>query len=413
MSFDTRNNSIIEKNPLDRIDQVIEDRFQSENSSLLNGLGGCALYFSNRFIQTNKTKYQDYYIDIIERIIESANLSGLPNQISIGHHGSSVCWVIDQLVSKGLLDEDAKCSSQLIVDQIVMSTNAEELQYNFHDVFYGFIGKAIIVRDHDKEKSSPYISKIIAALINNIQEDGIYWKTPGSFQMGLPFKDTINFGIPHGMCGILLFLIKCFEEFEIHKNLAEPIENSIDWLISQLTKNNNSIPHIMYSEKPLTSGRLAWCYGDLSIAYTLLRGYEVLKHERARTKAFELLEKAIAKSLKDSGVQNYTKYGYYDMGVCHGTSSVAYMFKKIHHITHDDDINLEAIRWINLTLECLDKYLLQIDSIAILEKENNFIDTSMGLLGGLSGVGLVLISFLDPKLSDWDKLLLLDRPGRE
>ena len=117
--------------------------------------------------------------------------------------------------------------------------------------------------------------------------------------------------------------------------------------------------------------------------------------------------------IEKTGVKYYPKYGYYDMCICHGTSSVAYMWQKMYNITKDENIKSLADKWLNITLENLEIFLPQLDKIAELEKDNEMIDTSMGFLNGLSGVGLALISFLDPKLSYWDKLLLLDRSGRE
>jgi hypothetical protein len=88
------------------------------------------------------------------------------------------------------------------------------------------------------------------------------------------------------------------------------------------------------------------------------------------------------------------------------------MWQKMYLITKDESIKLLADKWLNITLDNLEVFLSQLDKITELEKGNDMIDTSMGFLNGLSGVGLALISFLKPTLSDWDKLLLLDRPGR-
>ena len=88
------------------------------------------------------------------------------------------------------------------------------------------------------------------------------------------------------------------------------------------------------------------------------------------------------------------------------------MWLKMYHITKDENIKALADKWLAITLDNLEIFLSQYDKIAEHEKDNEKLDTSMGFLEGLSGVGLVLMAFLDPKHTDWDKLLLLDRPGR-
>jgi lantibiotic biosynthesis protein len=399
---------------LARIDAVIMRELKLEFCGLLYGLGGCSIYFSNRFIQKQDIKFHNYSIDILDSIIIRTNQSKIPDCVSIGVPISASCWIIDQYIKKDMLEEVERCNSQQIIDYIIASTTKDETQNNFHDLFYGFIGKAIILIENDSKANWGHIKKIVETLeINAIKDkDGIYWNTPDPFFLSPIFEKTVNFGVPHGSCGIILFLLKCCDVYNLQEELKPLLKGSIVWIINRLEKENNKLLY-SYSTKPSGSGKLGWCYGDQAIAYTLLRYSETFNCEKAKAKAYELIEQAAAKPIEQTGVQYYPKYGYYDMRVCHGTSSVAYMWLKMYHITKDENIKTLADKWLNITLDNLDIFLPQLDKISELEKDNDKIDTSMGFLNGLSGVGLVLMSFLDPKLSDWDKLLLLDRPGRE
>ena len=399
---------------LSRFDEIILECLTRESYGLLYGLGGCSIYFSNRFFLNKEIKYQNYSIEILDRIIAWTNLNMIPNDISLGVPISASCWLVDQFIKQDFLDQEEKINSSLIVDLISKSVPIQEVKNNNHDLFYGFIGRAIILIENDKEANQPHIDNIIETLkINMIKgKNGIYWNTPDPFYPSPVLEKTINLGIPHGSCGIILFLLKCCDVYNLHKELKPLLEGSISWLIDRLEKENNKLLY-SYSSTPSGTGKLGWCYGDQAIALTLLRYYETFNCEKAKAKAYELIEQAASKPMEQTGVQFYPKYGYYDMRVCHGTSSVAYMWQKMYHITKDENIKALADKWINITLDNLEIFLPQLDKIAELEKDNEMIDTSMGFLNGLSGVGLALISFLNPKLSDWDKLLLLDRPGRE
>jgi lantibiotic modifying enzyme len=396
------------------LDKVIFEESDSEANGLITGVGGCALYFSNRYRNTSNLTFHNRSIDLLEKIVEFTNRNPIQTNISIAYPPSAAIWIIDCLVRNNLIDNDELASSSLIADSIIETNIEKELEDNFHDLFYGFIGSTLILVENDRAANRFYINNVIRTLTKNSlkDENGIYWNTPHPFYPSASFIKTVNFGIPHGTCGIILFLLKCCDVYKMHEELKPLIEKSITWLIKQLDLHRNKLPYVLESS-PEATGRLGWCYGDQAIPYTLLRHYETFGCERAKTKAYEVIQQAAAKRVDQASIMFYKDYGYYDMCICHGTSSVAYMWQKMYHITKDETIKQLSNKWINITLDNLEVFLPQLEKISEIEKSNNEINTSMEFLNGLSGVGLALISFLDPKLSDWDRLLLLDRPGRE
>ncbi|MBK7652711.1 MAG: hypothetical protein IPJ20_20870 [Flammeovirgaceae bacterium] len=400
---------------LNTIDNIFCKEWQLEGNGLLAGRGGCSLYLMYRHFQIGKAILLDISLEILEKEVSEVNKNGLQDYLSIGNPTSSSSWLIDQFIKLDILDDSEKLNSNEWIQFLIKSTASIEFDTNRHDLFYGFIGKSILIIEHDQHLAQPFVTRIIAALKKSATNEynGIHWKSPYPFHATTSFEQTINFGIPHGSCGIMLFLLKCYDLFDTLKYEIEPlVKGNFDWLIDRLNKADNKLLY-SYSNTPSGTGKLGWCYGDQAIAYTLLRYYETFNAEEAKVKAYELIEQAASKSMVQSGVKYYPHYGYYDVRVCHGTSSVAYMWLKMYQITKDIDIKALADKWLSITLDNLDVFLPQLDKIAELEKDNDMIDTSMGFLNGLSGVGLVLLSFLDPKLNSWDKLLLLDRPGRE
>lgn len=411
-----KNKSVGEKITLvlDALAKKLAVRWLYESHGLLSGGAGSSLYFMNRYFNTGNSTCLDQSLQILEREIASINDSEAEDYFSIGYHASSSCWLIDEFIKFDVLDETEKISSREWVQLARESTTEEEFTSNRHDLFYGYIGKAVIIMEHDKELAKPFISNIINTLRRNAIWDAkrAHWETPYPFHATTPFEKTINLGIPHGTCGIILFLLKCCDVYNLHDELHDTLKGSISWMVDQLNRNSNKLLY-SYSSTPSDTGKLGWCYGDQALAFTLLRYYETFNCNTAKVKAYELIEQAASKPIEKTGVQYYPQYGYYDVRICHGTSSVAYMWQKMYHITKDESIKVLADKWLNITLDNLDIFLPQLDKIAELEKDNQTIDTSMGFLNGLSGVGLVLIAFDNPTLSSWDKLLLLDRPGRE
>ena len=399
---------------LDRVDNAIMDRHAKERYGLLAGLGGCSMYFLNRYFQTQDYTFHNESINLLEKIIRETNEGAISNPLNLGSQTITSCWLIDQYIKLGALDVEEKTNSKEVIAFIIGSTTQEELDANRHDLFYGFLGNAVILLENDFEANRVFLKRVINALKKNsiCDNNGIYWKSPFPFFPSEKYDETLNFGIPHGSLGIVLFLLKCYSIEGLDNELEQYLTRSLNWLINRLNQENNQL-HYQYGTKSSGTGRLGWCYGDQAIAYTLLRFHEVLDRGDAKIKAFELIEQSAKKTMNETGVQFFSDYGYYDLRICHGTSSIAYMYKKMYDITQDQKVYDLVNKWLDITLDNLDIYLAQIDVITEKEKDNSQIDTSMGFLNGLSGVGLTLISFLEPNHSYWDKILLLDRPGKE
>ena len=389
---------------LERIDDLLSKNFGSEPNGLLSGSGGAALYFKFRFLQSGQTSFFEKSMEILEKEVEKTNLDQLEPYLSIGSSSVSSIWLIDQLILVKLLDEEEHIQSKPWVDLSIETTSVEELESNRHDLFYGFVGKGLIAIEHNRNAAKPYIIKIVDALLKNLKydTDGAYWLTPKP-----PYVDTsyiINLGIPHGIPGILLFLFKCINTYDLGSAVKESTDKVVLWLRNRLNKENNTLPY-EYSDRISGTGNLGWCYGDLAVAYTLFMHYEVSKNQDSLIKANELLSKALYKSsLK--GISHYSEFDIYDMCLCHGTSSISYMYKKICELSGNPLANAESHKWLDLTLDSLQKYFSNAEAIE--SRRYEYFNTSCSFLNGLSGVGLVLLSFIHQSDTQWDKILLLD-----
>lgn len=79
-----------------------------------------------------------------------------------------------------LLDREDKIQATQWIELSLNSTTKVELEENRHDLFYGFIGKAILAQSYNQEYSKPFVEMIIKQLFLNIKHDqfGNYWYTP-------------------------------------------------------------------------------------------------------------------------------------------------------------------------------------------------------------------------------------------
>jgi len=84
-----------------------------------------------------------------------------------------------------------------------------------------------------------------------------------------------------------------------------------------------------------------------------------------------------------------------DAGICHGSAGIAMIFNRMYLNTGISEFRLATDYWIKETLKLLDERMMSVS--------NN--DNS--LLTGLSGIELVLLSYLTKDSQLWDELFLL------
>ena len=148
------------------------------------------------------------------------------------------------------------------------------------------------------------------------------------------------------------------------------------------------------------TSRLAWCYGDLSSAYVLLEAAQTLNDSSSYNKAISIaIQTTKRKTLEETSV--------IDAGICHGSSGLALMYILLHRKTKIQDFQDAADFWIQDTL---DKAIHE-DGLAGFKawqgQEYGGWINEYGLLEGVAGIGLVLLTYLNPEIPAWYRCLLL------
>jgi lantibiotic modifying enzyme len=149
----------------------------------------------------------------------------------------------------------------------------------------------------------------------------------------------------------------------------------------------------------LFGSRLAWCYGDLGIAMSLWQAGIALQNEAWKNKALEILLFAAEK--RRDLQQNWVK----DAGLCHGTAGIAHIFYRMWWNTHIPEFKNAANYWMNETL----KMATFTDGLAGFKTwhgKEGWVN-SCGLLEGISGIGLALLTYYYEIEPTWDECLLL------
>lgn len=219
---------------------------------------------------------------------------------------------------------------------------------------------------------------------------------------------VINLGVSHGISGPLIVMSKAFNSNIQVSGLREAILSISELLTSNLDTKHKNWPSMIDIRKLnnkktiFEDSRDAWCYGRPGVAYSLLKASQALKNKKILNIACETMEAAI-----DSEI------GLISPTFCHGYIGVSYIYKKFYENTKIEAFNLESKRLMNETISFYDEKLpfgfpnWEHNTNDQNQQEMKMINT-IGILDGVTGVLLPILSMLGNKETNWDAVFLLD-----
>lgn len=217
-------------------------------------------------------------------------------------------------------------------------------------------------------------------------------------------NDQIEISMPHGLSSWLIILAKMKKVLN-YKSINDMQMNIAQYVIPYILKDSGNanfsvFPTIINDGTKFYKNnlsRLGWCYGDLPCLLSTLDYAEQIKD-------IELINLIISKLQNVSHKKEYEKYSVHDNGICHGNSGIALIFILLFKRFYINDFLLGSNFWKNRIQITFDtdknfykKYKVNNDFVSSIE---------YGMLEGLAGIGLFLISEYTDDYS-WKDLLLL------
>lgn len=377
--------------------------------SLYKGTGGIALFYSILLEYDNCETWQKQFDRYFKNTTESLNNIPLPSSLGMGFTG--IFWLIRFLNEKAVLSNNDLKEMEIdnLDDLVIQSIWTDE---NNFDLFYGFIGKVVyLLRKENNEDILIQVVSIIDSLKTQTEDGFIFWADYDEKS-----KHLVNMGLAHGMPSIIIILSRIYKKIsskEVKKQIEKLVSGAINWLLCQ--KNISECQSIFptasqKSHRENQNSRLAWCYGDLGIAWVLVIVSDVFKNKDWLKEAHLIITHSCKRRLPESGLYMDTSFGGIDVGLCHGLSSIVYLYHKLYQKTKLRTIKKMIDFWLGLLIENFEKILIEAktkDRKIFTYDENYFIIDEYSFLEGISGVGIVLISLISPKKNNWDDILLL------
>jgi len=354
------------------------------------------LYYYSKY--SNKLGYVSQTDSFAEELIEKAFAEIQTYTFCSGMAG--ILYVIQFLKEENFIDIDIS-DAELEYDNYFINHIRNDFRNGHYDFMHGALGVGLYflkVGKHEQE-----ITEILDFLYNTAEKDNqnqiFKWKSIISWEeqeMGY------NISLSHGMASVILFLCRVIDSNHKEKEKAlEMLNGAINYVLSQKIDEkiygSHFPPQSLDNNKPIYTSRLAWCYGDLGVAYALWYAGKTTKDITLQNKGLNIL-------LDSTKKRESSDTMIIDAGICHGSVGLAMIYRRMY-IETDIEIFGEAVKyWIQVSLSFskFDDGLAGYKSFYIDKWVNDYC-----LLSGIAGIGLMFISFLMDDNQKWDEIFLL------
>lgn len=351
------------------------------SSGIVQGETGLALCYFYLFKITNQTDYYEKMHSILDHSIERVK-----DDYSLGYGLAGLCWVIE------IMKNEIEGADEWLreANKVVSGKTVILLQQGNLDLFKGGLGLLFyLLTQKDTKENLSLLKDFLKIIDQKIEKND--WKVK-SFREN-KWITEINLGVPHGITGILLFLLLIKE-----KNIL-----SVDAQILKLAelllnyRNEDSrkcyFPAKILEENEWIDSGIGWCYGDLTIAYALLKTGILCRINEYKDISLKILRETVDRE----------DYFHDIMILCHGYVSNAIIYDKIHKLSGDPFFQKTANKWRIATRQlCKRQYKSFLD-----RKEYSDFFNDSSLFYGFPGLFLAELFWDNEIDTKWSDCLLL------
>lgn len=367
--------------------------------NLMGGALGNALFLYQYFKYFEDEKYLDKSFEIIDSVMQKLDHHNYESKYSFGSGMAGLGWMLYHIKNDAIIDigENGFFAELNIA---LFNKMKYYLMVDNFDFLYGAAGICwFFIKTNQKGDNNWAIQYFLEVLYTKVKkcDNYHYWLFRKNEETQL---DKINLGLAHGIPAIIIILSEIAKIEELKQEAINLLRPTINLIVSAIQDCKTSGSYFGYSAEIINNklitdkerSRLAWCYGDLSVAWSLVVGARTVNDPQIQRLAEEIIIFSAARNKpEDTWV--------FDHIICHGSSGNALLFKKINEYIKRKEITKAEKHWLNLCLST--KEFLTYNT------QYNKYEENYSLLEGTSGIGLVLLSFLSEKGLPWDECLLL------
>ena len=354
------------------------------------------LYYYADF--TKEKKYTLLAEQVLNKLLTQLE-SNIPGFSYAGGY-AGIFYLFRFLQEKKFISVDFLDSEEIIENYLIKQAR-HCMQINDYDYLHGSLGVALYFLR--KNPDHPFLREFIEFIYYTAEKEAlnhtVKWKTP----YGRERVYDYHLSLSHGMTSMALFLCRLLksESFSESKDCVTMLEGCVNYILLQEidhTRYVSYFPNTSLENNPSpVQSRLAWCFGDLGIAWALWQAGIAVNKRQWQDKAIEIMEHATRRVNWEQTLVN-------DCGLCHGSAGVAMLFRRFYLETREQIFYNAWVHWLDFTLNFkrFDDGLAGFKTVELQEWKDD-----MSLLTGISGIGLSLLSFIRDDLQELDELFLL------
>ncbi|MCX6317709.1 MAG: hypothetical protein NTW29_10480 [Bacteroidetes bacterium] len=367
---------------------------------LFGGKLGLALYYFSCYEARGDESLADRCIDLLQEVLNGDDETMAPlHGTGFASGTAGLGYLLTVLLKEGLIGEDIFESIQEM-DVSIANKAMEQLMVEEHtDYLHGAMGALqYFLHRNDEPFIHQYTEAITAVLATRVKqnETGTWFR---NFILDKNEKERIDLSLSHGNTGFLLLLLQLWEAGIMKNELTAIITSGIQFILAhplrveQVAEYGSLYPFFINEKDSghvYANPRLAWCYGDLNIAWILYRAADALQMPEWKTEADRILAHSLTRTDSHSTLIS-------DSHFCHGSSGLAHFYRIIAGFTGNPACIEAADHWLEQTSRYLEK---ELTSQYYQGKETD-------LLNGLPGIALVYLSAITKKDLAWSRAFLL------
>ncbi|HNW99204.1 MAG TPA: lanthionine synthetase C family protein [Bacteroidales bacterium] len=375
------------------------DYKEETDFGVLSGLGGVCLFLAEKYKISREEDVINKTALYFQLIYNGFNNKEYPS-FTFCSGISGVGWLVNYLSKINLFEsEENNVELNNLIYQFAIHSMS---QYKNYDYLHGGLGTLLYFATlSDNQLCKSEVSNIIdkAIKLSYNENNYRYWiddtYKKNNPEIFVPDK-FVNFGLAHGLPGILLLFGKAFCVTK-DKKIIHIIEEGVNCILNHELEDSLSIfPSDNFHKR---GSRLAWCYGDLGIANSLYILGNQLSNEKWIKKSIDIF---IHASKRKELLMN----SIIDAGICHGAFGISHIFRRMFFNTGIEIFSKASDYWINEALY-MAKFEDGLSGYKAYHGPDKGWVKEFGLLEGIAGMGLVLLSSISKEAPNWDECLLL------
>ena len=362
-------------------------------------LGLLFYYFSagEKLADKNLTQKANQLLDKVFEDMND-NAGGL-NGISLSNGGAGLAAVVNYLQKNNFIEFDIDEEFKEI-DKFLFNNAIALLDQNNVDYLHGPLGVILYFSKRNQNVLiNSYLNILVDKLLGKAIETphGIWFKNKAFSERNI--ENKIDFGLAHGLTGILLILIAAYPHLIDKKACENIIRQGISFIVKHelpvyFDEGEYSYFPTSFDNDDINItrfNRLAWCYGDLNEVLLLYRAGNLFNDNRYLAIANRIGLKSVERKSETSTLSVNTHF-------CHGSSGIAQFYKAIFYETNNEIYKKAYEYWLRDIINRVDKEI----------EDDIYVKNNASFLEGWAGVAFVLLDVLSfNKKSEWAGLFLL------